>query len=299
MMRPSIELQEKGEAFYFLANYHALTTVHSAKDLRDYTREAAVDFLAAGLDPSKALLFRQSDVPEHTELCWLLSVVTPMGLLERCHSYKDKVAKGIASSSGLFFYPVLMASDILIYNSDLVPVGKDQKQHLEVARDIAIKFNELFGETFRLPAPMIREEVATVPGLDGRKMSKSYNNGLFLSDEEKVFRKKIMGIVTDSSPVESPKPTENSTLLQLYSLAASPEEVAEMESSFRQGGKGYGDYKKRLFETLWNYFAPYRAKRTELLAQPELVDRVLAEGATKARVIAQATLSKAREAMGL
>lgn len=299
MMRPAIELQHQGEAFYFIANYHALTTVFDAQALKNHTFEVGLDFLAAGLDPDKAVLFRQSDVPEVTELTWILSTLTPMGLLERCHSYKDKLARGIHPSHGLFAYPVLMAADILIYDSDVVPVGKDQKQHVEVARDIAIKFNERFGETFKLPEPQIRSEVATVPGVDGQKMSKSYNNGIFLSDEEKVFRKKVMAIKTDSTPVEEPKPIEDSIILQLYALVASSAEVDAMKQSFQKGGVGYGEYKKQLFEALWGVLAPYREKRAALVGDPQKVEKILQQGAEKARCVAQPMLKKVREAVGL
>lgn len=299
MMRPAIELQQQGEAFYFIANYHALTTVFDAQALKSHTFEVALDFLAAGLDPEKAVLFRQSDVPEVTELAWILSTLTPMGLLERCHSYKDKLARGIHPSHGLFAYPVLMAADILIYDSDVVPVGKDQKQHVEVARDIAIKFNERFGETFKLPEPQIRSQVATVLGVDGQKMSKSYNNGIFLSDEESVFRKKVMGIKTDSTPVDNPKPIEDSIILQLYVLVASSAEVDAMKQSFQKGGVGYGEYKKQLFEALWSALASYREKRAELIKNPQKVERLLQEGAEKARGVAQPMLKKVREAVGL
>ncbi|MBX7157825.1 MAG: tryptophan--tRNA ligase [Verrucomicrobiae bacterium] len=299
MMRPAIELQNQGEAFYFIANYHALTTVFEAKALKNQTFEVALDFLAAGLDPEKAVLFRQSDVPEVTELAWILSTLTPMGLLERCHSYKDKLARGIQPSHGLFAYPVLMAADILIYDSDVVPVGKDQKQHVEVARDIAIKFNERFGVTFKLPEPRIQSEVATVLGVDGQKMSKSYNNGIFLSDEEKIFRKKVMGIKTDSTPMEQPKPIEDSIILQLYALVASQTEIDTMKESFQKGGVGYGEYKKQLFEALWNSLASYREKRTDLLTDPQKVEKILQEGAEKARHVAQPMLRKIRKAVGL
>ena len=299
MMQPAIELQYQGEAFYFIANYHALTTVFDAKALRDQTFEVALDFLAAGLDPEKAVLFRQSDVPEVTELAWILSTVTPMGLLERCHSYKDKLARGLQPSHGLFAYPVLMAADILIYQADIVPVGKDQKQHVEVARDIVIKFNERFGETFKLPEPRIQSEVATVPGVDGQKMSKSYNNGIFLSDEEKIFRKKVMGVKTDSTPVYEPKPIEESVILELYRLVASSAEVDVMKQSFQKGGVGYGDYKKQLFEALWKALATYRNQRASLLANPEKVEAILRSGAEKARRIARPVLDRVREKVGL
>ncbi|MGH8048439.1 MAG: tryptophan--tRNA ligase [Chthoniobacterales bacterium] len=299
MMRPAIELQEKGEAFYFIADLHALTTLHDATALREYTRESAIDFLACGLDPARACFFRQSDVPAVTELSWILSTVTPMGLLERCHSYKDKTSRGFATSHGLFAYPVLMAADILIYDSDLVPVGKDQKQHLEVTRDIAVKINELYGEVFKLPEPSIREGTATVPGLDGAKMSKSYGNAVDIFEDEKVLRKRIMGIQTDSTPVEAPKPVENSVILALYELVASPADYEAMVAAFRAGGTGYGDFKKSLFSAVWEYFAPMREKRAAIVADPGYVDNVLREGAEKANAVAETVMKRVRKAVGL
>jgi len=299
MMKPAIELQNKGETFYFIADYHAQTTVHDPARLQKYTHDVAVDFLAAGLDPEKNVFFRQSDVPEVTELSWILSIVTPMGLLERCHSYKDKLARGIAASHGLFCYPVLMAADILLYRSELVPVGRDQKQHLEVTRDIAIKFNERYGEIFTLPEPLIQNESAVVPGLDGQKMSKSYNNSISLAEDEKSFRKKIMSIKTDSTPVDQPKPIENSIILQLYKLCATPQEYTDMENSFRSGGRGYGDYKKMLADRLWDMLAPFREKRHQLLQQPHTVNDILDAGAQKARTVARETIQLVRQATGL
>jgi tryptophanyl-tRNA synthetase len=299
MMKPAIELQEKGEALYFIADLHALTTVRDPKALSTYIQDVAIDFLACGLDPAKACFFRQSDVPAVTELAWILSTLTPMGLLERCHSYKDKTAKGIAPTHGLFAYPVLMAADILIYESDLVPVGKDQKQHLEVTRDLVIKFNESYGETLKMPAPSIQESTAVVPGLNGEKMSKSYNNTIGLFEEEKAMKKKIMGIKTDSSPVESPKSTENSTILGLYKLVAEPADYLRMESEFQNGGIGYGDFKKRLFEAVFEYFAPMRQRRAELAADPDYVAGVLRASAEKANAIAAKTMTKVRAAIGL
>jgi len=299
MMRPAIELQHEGEAFYFIADLHALTTVHDAAALRAHSRELAIDFLACGLDPARACFFRQSDVPAVTELSWILSTVTPMGLLERCHSYKDKTARGFAASHGLFAYPVLMAADILIYDSDLVPVGRDQKQHLEVTRDIAIKVNELYGEVFKLPEPSIRADTATVPGLDGAKMSKSYGNAIEIFEEEKALRKKIMSIKTDSTPVESPKPTEDSAILALHKLVASEGDYAAMVEAFRNGGTGYGDFKKALFVATWEYFAPMREKRAALVADPSFVDDVLRAGAEKANAVAASVMARVRRAVGL
>ena len=298
-MRPAIKLQEEGEAFYFIADYHALTTIQDPALLREYIRGVALDFLACGLDPARVCFFLQSDVPQVTELAWILSTVTPMGLLERAHSYKDKVAHGVAASHGLFAYPVLMAADILLYDSDVVPVGKDQKQHLEITRDLAVKFNETFGETFKMPEPRIQETTAVVPGLDGQKMSKSYNNTIEIFAEEKAMKKKIMGLVTDSTPVESPKDPADSTILALYRLVASPEDAARMEDEFRAGGVGYGDFKKRLFGALWEYFAPMRARRAEILAEKSYLDDVLAHGARQARAAASHVMHRVRSAVGL
>ena len=299
MMKPAIELQEEGDAYYFIADLHALTTVHDAAALRTNVRELAVDFLACGLDPARAVFFRQSDVAAVTELAWILSTVTPMGLLERCHSFKDKTARGLAASHGLFAYPVLMAADILLYDSDLVPVGRDQKQHLEVTRDIAVKMNETFGEVFKLPQPSIRDESAVVPGLDGAKMSKSYKNTVEIFAPEDVLRKKIMGIKTDSTSVEAPKPLEGSVILDLYRMVAGEADYLAMERDFRNGGTGYGELKKRLFAGVWNYFAPFRARREEIVADTGYVDRVLSDGAEKARVVSDAVMKRVRAAVGL
>lgn len=299
MMEAALKLQHEGDAYYFIADYHSLTTVHDGRLLRDHVRNLAIDFLACGLDPDKCVFFRQSDVPEHTELSWILSTVTPMGLLERCHSYKDKVARGITASHGLFAYPVLMAADILIYDSDVVPVGRDQKQHVEVTRDIAIKMNETFGQgLLKLPQPRIREETAVVPGLDGQKMSKSYDNTIQLFEEPAVLKKKIMRIVMDSTPLEAPKPLENS-VLALYKLVASAADHQAMVDDHLRGGVGYGDFKKRLLEAMLAHFAPFRERRAEIVADPGYVDRVLAEGAEKARAVARRTLARVRDAVGL
>lgn len=299
MMRPSIDWQDRGEAFYFIADYHALTTVHDPAALREHTRGVALDFLACGLDPKKAVLFRQSDVPEVTELAWLLTCLTPMPMLENCHAYKDHLAKGKVPSHGLFAYPVLMAADILLYDSNIVPVGRDQKQHVEVTRDLAEKANRLFGPIFTVPQPSIVAEVATVIGLDGQKMSKSYDNTIGLFEEEKALRKKIMSIVTDSAPVEAPKDPAASSIVALYKLCADADAVAVMEDQFRAGGLGYGEFKKRLFEALWEKFAPYRAKRAELAADPATIDAILLDGAERARAVALPTMTRVRKAMGL
>lgn len=299
MMRPAVALQNRGEALYFIADLHALTSLHDAEALRRYSRDVALDFLACGLDPAKAFLFRQSDIPKIPLLYWLLSTVTPMGLLERCHSFKDKTARGLPASHALFSYPVLMAADILLYDSDIVPVGQDQKQHLEVTRDIAVKMNETFGEVFKLPEASVREEAAIIPGTDGAKMSKSYGNTIEIFGEEKALRKKIMGIVTDSTPVESPKDPESNTVYQLYKLFASADEAAAMADRFRAGGTGYGDFKKQLFATVWDYFAPMRARRAELEADPGYVDAILRRGAEQANRLAETVMARVETAVGL
>jgi tryptophanyl-tRNA synthetase len=299
MIKPSIELQHRGEAFYFIADLHALTSVRDAGELSENIRSVAIDFLACGLDPRRACFFRQSQVPAVTELAWILSTLTPMGLLERCHSYKDKLGRGIAPSHGLFAYPVLMAADILIYDSDVVPVGRDQKQHIEVTRDLVIKFNETYGPTLKLPEPSIRDDAAVVPGLDGEKMSKSYGNAIGIFEGESPMRKKIMSLKTDSTPVEAPKAVENSTILALYKLVADPTDYAQMESDFRAGGVGYGDFKKRLFAALWEYFAPMRDRRQEILDDPGYVEMVLRDGREKANRVAEEVMSRVRSATGL
>jgi tryptophanyl-tRNA synthetase len=299
MMKPALQLQEKGDAFIFIANYHALTTVHDRERLKQDTWDVALDFLACGLDPERTVFFRQSDVPEVHELAWLLSIVTPMGLLERCHSYKDKVAKGIAPSHGLFAYPVLMAADILLYQSNLVPVGRDQKQHVEVTRDMAIKFNNEFGEVFTIPEPFIPDEVAVVPGLDGQKMSKSYGNTVELFGDLKEAKARIMKIVTDSKGLEEPKDPSTCNIFALYKLFATPEQRAQMEANYRGGNYGYGHAKKALYAVFEETFAPLRAKRAELQANPDYVEQVLRKGAERARAAATVTLDKARRAVGL
>lgn len=299
-MEPAVKLQEQGEAFYFIANYHAMTSVRNPDELREYTRELAVDFIACGLDPERAVFFRQSDVPEVNELAWILSTVCPLSLLEKCHSYKDKVAKGISPSHGLFAYPVLMAADILLYDSNQVPVGKDQKQHLEVTRDLAGKINDAYGEgTLVVPEPIIRDNVAVVPGLDGQKMSKSYHNTLPLFGDEKPSKKLIMRMVTDSTPVEDPKPVDSSLILPLFRLFAEDAAYEEMLAQHRSGGTGYGDFKKRLAEAYWDYFEPMRSKRDALMADPGYVDGVLAAGAEKARQAANVVLDRVRKAVGI
>ena len=300
-IQPAVELQHKGEGYYFIANYHAMTTMESAEKLRENTRGLAVDFLACGLDPEKSVFFAQSAVPEVNELAWILSTVCPMGLLERCHSYKEKMAKGFAASHALFAYPALMAADILLYNADAVPVGKDQKQHLEVTRDLAGKINDTFGgDIFKLPEPIINEVTAVVPGLDGQKMSKSYGNTLPIFGEEKALRKLInKKVVTDATPLEEPKPTEGSIILALYKLFAGPEQYQTMVEQHRAGGFGYGQFKKDLFEAYWEFFRAARERREWILTHPEYVDDVLTQGAAKAREEAAKTLTKVRQAVGL
>jgi len=299
MMRPGIALQAEGEAFYFIADYHALTSLRNPKALRENSRRVALDFLACGLDPERAALFRQSDVPQVTELAWILATVAPMGLLERAHSYKDKVARGMTASAGLFNYPVLMAADILIYDSDIVPVGKDQKQHIEITRDLAVKMNETYGEIFKLPEPRIQTATEVVPGIDGQKMSKSYGNNIDIFGDEDETRKRVMSIVTDSTPLEAPKDPARSTIFQLYSLFAFNNEIADMRERFQRGGTGYGDFKKQLFAKLWEYFAPMRKRREEILADKSYIDNVLDRGAKRANRVANQVMQRVRGAVGL
>ncbi|GMU24629.1 MAG: tryptophan--tRNA ligase [Phycisphaerae bacterium] len=297
-MRPQLEMQAQHECFYFIANYHALTSLSDPALVAEYTNQVALGFLSLGLDPEKTVFFRQTDVPEVTELSWILSCVTPMGLLQRCHSYKDKVAQGLSPNHGLFAYPVLQAADILIYKPNGVPVGQDQKQHVEITQDIQGKFNQVYGEIFVRPEPLIREEVAVVPGIDGRKMSKSYDNTVELFGEEKAVRKRIMSIVTDSTPVEEPKDINNN-VMALLRLMASPDESKDWEERHRRGGMGYGDVKKRVFELYLETLGPARKRYAELSAHPEEVERVLAEGGRRAREVANETMRQVRKATGL
>lgn len=294
-----VKLQDEYEGFYFLANYHALTSSPKGEDLKNNTINVILDYLALGLDPEKSTLFLQSDVPEHTELSWILSNVTPMGLLERAHSYKDKTAKGIKPNVGLFTYPVLMASDILIYSPDIVPVGKDQKQHVEITRDIATKFNETYGkEVFKLPKEKIVENVATVPGIDGDKMSKSYGNVINMFGSKKQLKKQIMSIVTDSTPLEEPKNPDNN-ITKLYSLFATEEEVNALKEKFLAGNFGYGHAKTELFDKFMDYFAPFQKKREELLQNMDYVNEILKKGALKAREIATKKVDEVRDVVGI
>lgn len=300
MMRPSIELQDQGEAYYFIADYHSMTSLFEAAERRQNGLDVALDFLACGLDPDRTVFFRQSDVPEVTDLTWILSTVTPMGLLERCHSYKDKTSRGIPVNHGLFAYPVLMAADILIYNSRVVPVGQDQKQHVEVTRDIAIKFNELYGDTFVLPEPRIRAETAKVPGIDGGKMGKAFGNTIPIFGEEKPLRKRIMSIKMDSRTPEEPKPdADQNVAIQLLKLVAPAEVAGDHEERLRRGGMGYGDLKKQLFQCYWDYFAEARENRRRLEADLGYVEKLLRRGAERAREVACGVLDRAREACGL
>ena len=300
MMRPALELAQKGEAFYFIADYHALTTVTDPKVLRENSLDIALDFLACGLDPAKTVFYRQSDVPQVTELTWIFANVTPVPMLENAHAYKDALAQGLTPNAGVFNYPVLMASDILIVQSDRVPVGKDQKQHVEMARDIAGAFNRQYGEVFVMPEPDIRPDVATLPGLDGRKMSKSYNNTLEIFGDEKAARKKVMSIVTDSQSVEAPKVDLDKNIpLQLYKLVATPDKARELQAKLAAGGYGYGEAKKELFAALMDHFAPFREKREELVKNLDYVHDVLRKGAERANAVADETMTKVRKAVGL
>ena len=299
MMRPAVALQAEGEALYFVADYHALTSLRDPEMLRANSRRVALDFLACGLDPERATLFRHSDVPQVTELAWILSTVAPMGLLERAHSYKDKLARGMSANVGLFSYPILMAADILIYDSDVVPVGKDQKQHIEMTRDLAVKMNETYGQIFKLPEPRIQPATETVPGIDGQKMSKSYGNNIDIFGDEKEMRKRVMSIVTDSLAVDAPKDPATSTIFKLYSLVASNDEITDMRERFVKGGTGYGDFKKQLFEKLWEYFAPMRKRREEILKDKSYIDDVLARGASARQRNCQSSHGPRSQSCGL
>lgn len=298
-IRQYIELQGNDQSFYFIANLHALTTVRDKEKLQKYTFDVALDLLALGLDPERATLFVQSDVPEVSELCWLLMTGAPMGLLERCHAYKDKKAKGLAADAGLFTYPVLQAADILAYDSDVVPVGEDQVQHIEVCRDLAGSFNHQFGEVFVMPKAKVLDSSARVPGTDGEKMSKSYNNTLLVFEDAKVQRKQIMRIVTDSRPMDEPKEPAGDVLYDLFSLVATEPQKEEMAALYRKGGFGYGDIKKALADAAEKFWAEPRARRAELAAKPDVVRQVLTDGAAKARKKAAAVLKRAQDASGI
>jgi len=299
MMKKMIEYQERADLFCFIANYHAMTSLRNGKMLAQGTLEAAANFLAMGMDPEKSTFWVQSDLPEVQELTWVLSNFTPMGLLERCHSYKDKVAKGIAANHGLFAYPVLMSADILMFQSNIVPVGKDQKQHVEVTRDIAIRFNNEYGEVFTLPDPEIDEEVATVPGLDGQKMSKSYGNTIDLFLDDKALRKQIMRIVTDATPVAEPKDPDSCNVFQIYRLFLDKEQQDALRRRYLAGGMGYAEVKEELYETVRAFFAPFTERRRALLADKEGIRRTLAQGVEKARYVARKTMGKVKKKVGI
>ncbi|MCH7708779.1 MAG: tryptophan--tRNA ligase [Myxococcales bacterium] len=298
-IRQHISFQSQGDGIYFIADYHSMTSVRDARERRRLVHEVALDYLACGLDPEATVLYRQSDLPEVCELSWILTTVTPMGLLERSHAYKDKVAHGISADHGLFAYPVLMAADILIYNSDVVPIGQDQKQHLEMTRDIAQRFNRVYGvEVFQLPEPHILEDVAVVPGTDGRKMSKSYDNTIRMFWPEKQLKQAVMGIVTDSTPVEDPKDTRQA-LFQLWSLFADEDDKKQMFSRAQAGGLGYGDVKKDLLARLLDHFGEMRDKREALAQRPDEIEDILASGARRARELGAPVMAAARNAAGL
>lgn len=299
MMKRMIDYQEHETLFCFIVNLHALTSVFDQQRLRQNTMEAACDFLALGIDPEKTHFWIQSDAPEVTELSWLLSNVTSMGLLERGHSYKDKLAKGIPANHGLFAYPVLMAADILMYGADKVPVGKDQKQHLEMARDIALRFNQTYEEVFKIPEPDIIEELATVPGIDGQKMSKSYGNTIEIFGTYEELKKKVMAIKTDSTPVDQPKNPDTCILFALYSLFLDKQQKEELRHRYLVPGLRYGDVKKELLEVIWTYFEPFREKRQHYVDNPDLVHSIMRKGADKVRIIGKDYLNKARKAVGL
>lgn len=299
MMNPMIQYQRENELYCFIVNFHAMTTVHDGAKLREGTIEAALDFLALGIDPEKSTFWVQSDVPEVLELTWILSTITNMGLLERAHSYKDKIAQGITPNHALFSYPVLMAADILLYQGEIIPVGKDQKQHIEMTRDIAIAFNNQFGETFSLPEPKINDDLAIIPGIDGRKMSKSYNNTIPIFLPEKQLKKKIMAIVTDSTPLEKPKNPDTCNVFHLYKLFSTSREVNQMAGNYRSGDYGYGHAKNELFEKIWDFFLSYREKRDKLSKDKGEIVNILKKGAAKAREKASATIHKVREKTGI
>lgn len=300
MMRPAIDLQEDHDAYYFVADYHALTTVHAPEAMRDSTYEVTATFLALGLDPRRATFFRQSDVPEVAELAWILSCVTAMGLLERAHAYKAAKDRGEGGAvvHGLFAYPVLMAADILIYDSDVVPVGKDQIQHIEMTRDIAQRFNFIFGDTFKIPEGLVREEVMTIPGLDGQKMSKSYDNCIYPLEAPKKLRKRVMQIITDSTPLEDPKDPDTCNVFALYSLFATPEESADLAARYRAGGFGYGHAKVALYEKINGVMAPHRERFVELRQDRSTLEDILQDGASRAREIAREVVDRARSRCG-
>jgi tryptophanyl-tRNA synthetase len=299
MMKPMIEFQDDNELFCFIVNYHALTSMPDSESLKKNTIDAAIDFLALGLDPEKVFFWAQSDIPEVTELTWILSCQTSLGLLERSHSYKDKIAKGLTPNTGLLTYPVLMASDILLYKAEVIPVGKDQKQHLEITRDIAEKFNNTYGDIFVLPEPLISKEIAVIPGVDGQKMSKSYGNTINIFEEEKALKKKVMRIVTDSIPVEDSKNPDECNLFSIYSLFADNSQIENLRDKYINGGTGYGEVKKELLGMIWEYFKPFREKRETYLKDIGEVKNILKKGADKTREIAIPTIIEVKKAVGL
>jgi tryptophanyl-tRNA synthetase len=297
-IRQFLDLQGKYECYYFIASYHAMTSQRDGAEMRQSILDVTSSYLALGVDPQRSVLFDQADLPEHHELAWVLSCLAPVGLLQRAHSYKDKVAKGIEPTHGLFAYPVLMAADILMYDADLVPVGQDQKQHVEIARDLAIRVNNEWGELLRVPEPYILDESAVVPGLDGEKMSKSYGNTIGLFEEPKALRKRVMSIVTDSTPVEDPKDPERCTVFALYRLFATQAEREEMAARYRAGGYGYGEAKQALLAKIEETFGPLRERKKELAARPDDLEDVLADGAARARASAAPLLERVRTAVG-
>ena len=299
MMKPMISYLERSELFVFIVNLHALTSITNPDEMRQNTLAAAADFLALGLEPEKCYFWVQSDVKEVTELTWILSTVTSMGLLERCHSYKDKIAKGIVPNHGLFAYPVLQTADIILYQSNIIPVGQDQKQHVEVARDVAQRFNNTYGETFVLPEPEISEELAVIPGLDGQKMSKSYNNTIDIFTDRDTLDKTVVRIVTDSTPVNEPKNPDTCSLFAIYSLFLTDEEIETLRARYLAPGLRYGDVKKELAQAIWDYFESHRDKRQKLMSNPDTIRDILTYGADKARVIAQETMAVVRDRVGI
>ena len=299
MMQQMINWQERSELFCFIVNLHALTTVFEAGTLAKNTLNAVTDFLALGLNPDKCTFWVQGDVPQHTELTWILTNMTSMGLLERCHAYKEKIARGLTPNHGLFAYPVLMAADIVLYQAHLVPVGRDQKQHVEVARDIAGSFNHVYGDTFVLPEALIDDDMATIPGLDGQKMSKSYKNTIDIFIEKDELKKRVMSIVTDTRGVNEVKDPDNCNLFALYKLFAAGEQAAVMRDRYLTPGLKYVDAKKELIEMIWNYFAPHREKRAELVKDPDTIHDIMKAGAAKARGVAEETMRDVRRRVGL
>ncbi|MCL1864369.1 MAG: tryptophan--tRNA ligase [Spirochaetes bacterium] len=299
MMKQMIKLQNSSELFCFIVNYHAMTSLHDGDELKKNTIEAAIDFLALGLDPDKSIFWIQSDVPEVTELSWILSCHTSLGLLERSHSYKDKIARGLIPNTGLFIYPVLMAADILLYDANIVPVGKDQKQHIEITRDIAGSFNNTYGDIFVMPEGEISEETAVIPGIDGQKMSKSYGNTINIFDDEKTLKKKVMKIVTDSTPIEDPKDPDKCNLFSIYKFFAADSMLSDMKERYLKGGTGYGQVKNELLDLLIEYFKPYRENRKQFENDHGEVRAILKKGADKARSVASITLKRVKEAVGI